>query len=89
MPAIVKYFSAEIAHPTLREPRQRIRIRNRATPNTFTDHSWKIELGDSVDAQLRQLYHSPILRVETLWYDPRLELFFFRTVESPYAQANI
>lgn len=77
----IKYFSAEVASPTLMRPYQRIRIRNRANPSEYTDHRWRGHLADTLDAQLRHICTSPIITFQALWYDEQLEKFFFRTLE--------
>lgn len=81
MATSIKYYSAEIATPNSRQPAQRIRIRNRNHPSTFTDYLWKREAGETINAQLKALFHSPALKVELLWHDEMLGLFFYRTVE--------
>jgi hypothetical protein len=81
MTTLVNYYSAEIAKPNSKFPYQRIRIRNRHDPAHFIDYRWKKELGDAIDAQIRSLYHSPVLTVETMWYDAHWEMYFFRVTE--------
>ena len=83
MATSIKYYSAEIAEPNLKQPRRRIRIRNRNHPSTFTDYLWKSEkeIDQTINGQLRALFHSPSIKVELLWHDEMLGLFFYRTVE--------
>lgn len=81
MPQAIKYYSAEVALPNSRMPQKRIRIRNRVHPSTFTDYLWKSDGGETINSQLRALFHSPSLKVELLWHDEMLGLFFYRTVE--------
>lgn len=81
MAQTIKYFSAEVASPTLTQPHKRIRIRNRATPAEFTDHRWRTHIADTLDAQLRHICTSPIITFQALWYDEQLGKFFFRTLE--------
>lgn len=83
MATSIKYFSAEVAEPNSRMPNKRIRIRNRNHPSTFTDYLWKNarEVDQTLNGQLKALFHSPSLKVELLWHDPMLGLFFYRTIE--------
>lgn len=81
MVTTVKYYSAEQIGPNLKTPYNKLRIRDRKHPSTFIDYQWKASEGDSINAQLRALYHSPVLKVEALWYDEYLGLFFYRVTE--------
>lgn len=84
MATSVSYFSAEVIGPNLRRPFSVVRIRNRKHPSTFTDYQWKkldAHQPDSLNAQLRAIYHSPVLKVEALWHDEYLGLFFYRVME--------
>ena len=81
MATSIKYYSAEVAEPNSRMPQKRIRIRNRSHPSTFTDYAWKPEVSALLIHQLRALYHAPNMKVEALWQDEYLGLFFSRTSE--------
>ena len=80
MPTI-KYFSAAFAGPTQTKG-PRLQVKNRDT-GKIQEWPWCTYIPNANDeqAQVRHHYHSPLLKLEMLWYDGALNCQFFRTIE--------
>lgn len=78
-----QYWSAEYV-PATKSRDHRVKIRNRVSNGFF--HRAYVgsvpndgEIGIALMKQLKQIYTSPLLSMQILWYDANLKILFFQT----------